>query len=108
VDFLGHRVTAAGISPLQSRVEVVQKFPRPVNAKQLMSFLGLINFYRHFLPHAAHVLKPLTDSLAGSQPSTLAWSDEMLSAFDSAKKNFVFVFCKNLFPLFVKKLYENI
>jgi cleavage and polyadenylation specificity factor subunit 1 len=86
VDFLGHRVAAGGISPVQSRVEAVQAFPRPANAKQLMSFLGLVNFYRRFLPSAARVLKPLMDSLASGQPSSLAWTDEMSAAFDEAKK----------------------
>jgi hypothetical protein len=45
VDFLGHRVTAAGISPLQSRVEAVQKFPRPENAKQLI--VKICRFFTH-------------------------------------------------------------
>jgi hypothetical protein len=30
-----------------------------------MSFLGMLNFYRRFLPQAAMVLKPLTDFMRG-------------------------------------------
>jgi hypothetical protein len=37
VDFLGHRVSQAGIAPLQSRVEAVRNFPKPATNKQLMS-----------------------------------------------------------------------
>jgi cleavage and polyadenylation specificity factor subunit 1 len=86
IEFLGHRVTAAGISPLQSRIEAVQNFPQPKDTKQLMSFLGLLNFYRRFLPQAAGVLRPLTDKLAGGQPAKLEWTDQMNSAFEKAKQ----------------------
>jgi Reverse transcriptase (RNA-dependent DNA polymerase)/RNase H-like domain found in reverse transcriptase len=86
VDFLGHRVTAAGISPLQSHVEAVANFPQPTTNKQLMSFLGMLNFYRRFLPRAASVLKPLTDSLLGGKAAAVNWDDQMLTAFAAAKK----------------------
>jgi Reverse transcriptase (RNA-dependent DNA polymerase)/RNase H-like domain found in reverse transcriptase len=86
VEFLGHWVTSAGISPLQSRVEVVANFPQPKTNKQMMSFLGMLNFYRRFLPRAAHVLKPLTDSLRGGQAAAAEWTDQMLAAFAAAKE----------------------
>jgi hypothetical protein len=55
--------------------------------KQLMSFLGMMNFYRRFLPRAAMVLKPLTDFMRGSAASVaVEWSLMMDSAFEVAKK----------------------
>jgi cleavage and polyadenylation specificity factor subunit 1 len=88
VEFLGHRVTSTGIAPLQSRVAVVEQFPQPKTMKQLMSFLGMLNFYRRFLPGAAKVLKPLTDSLKGSKAAGAAveWTEEKTAAFESAKQ----------------------
>jgi Reverse transcriptase (RNA-dependent DNA polymerase) len=65
LDFLGHRVSAEGISPLESRVAAVKSFPQPKNVRQMQSFLGMINFYRRFIPRAARILKPLTDSSKG-------------------------------------------
>jgi hypothetical protein len=65
IDFLGHRVSAAGVAPLPDHVEAVTKFPRPSTVKELQGFLGLVNFYRRFIPAAASILKPLTDSLKG-------------------------------------------
>jgi hypothetical protein len=86
IEFLGHQVTAAGISLLQSRIEEVENFPQPRYMKQLISILGLLNFYRKFLPQAAGVLKPLTDKLAGGQPAKLEWTEHMKVAFNRSKQ----------------------
>jgi hypothetical protein len=67
LDFLGHEVSAAGSRPLQDNVAAVLNFPQLQTVKQLQALLGLINFYRRFIPAAAPVLKPLTDCLRGNQ-----------------------------------------
>ncbi len=84
IDFLGHRVTADRVSPLPSHVKAVTDFPRPATVKELQGFLGLINFYRRFIPAAAAILKPLTDSLPGAD--RLTWSPEMQAAFEGSKE----------------------
>jgi hypothetical protein len=63
IEFLGHQVNSEGIAPLASQVQAVHEFKRPGTQKELQRFLGLVNFYRRFLPSAARVLLPLTDSL---------------------------------------------
>ncbi len=45
VDFLGHRITAEGASPLESHVAAVQDFPQPATVQGLQGFLGMVNFY---------------------------------------------------------------
>jgi Reverse transcriptase (RNA-dependent DNA polymerase) len=65
VDFLGHRVSAAGIAPLPKHVEALQLLLVPTDVKGLQQFLGLINFYRRFLPGIAATLLQLTDALRG-------------------------------------------
>ena len=45
---------------------------------------SLINFYRRFVPHAAAILKPLTDALVGS-PKLLSWTPAMSDSFHKAK-----------------------
>ena len=59
LEFLGHYVTSAGGQPLQSRVESITNFPRPRSNKSLQEYLGMLNFYRRFVPHAAAMLLPL-------------------------------------------------
>ena len=56
VDFLGHRVSAAGVSPLASKVAAVREFPRPESIKSLQVFLGMVNWYHRRIPHAGDIL----------------------------------------------------
>ena len=86
VDYLGHHVDAAGVSLLPSSVAAVKNFPQPVSTKQMMSFLGMLNFYQRFIPGAARMLKPLTDALKGKPQKELTWSEEMKTSFSRSKE----------------------
>ncbi len=65
-------------------MKALTDFPLPSDLKQLQRFLGLINFYRRFLPGIADTLQPLTDLLRGN-PKTLVWSESAAAAFGAAK-----------------------
>jgi len=81
-------VNAAGASPLPAYVEAVDAFPPPTTVKETQQFLGLINFYRRFLPGLAATLKPLTDALQGAKKGADAvpWSEDKAAAFLAAKR----------------------
>ena len=85
LEFLGHKVLKDGIEPLPEKVRAVNSFQTPTTVKSLQRFLGMVNFYRRFLPGIAGVLRPLTDALKGS-PRRLKWSTTMEEAFERAKK----------------------
>ena len=84
IDFLGHRVTAQGIAPLPERVEAIRRFPRPRDAKSLSEFLGVVNFYHRFIPHAAALMGPL-HNMSHAKGDKFLWSDQLQSAFDTTK-----------------------
>ena len=84
IDFLGHRVTAQGIAPLPERVEAIRRFPRPQDAKSLSEFLGVVNFYHRFIPHAASLMGPL-HNMSHAKGDKFLWSDQLQSAFDTTK-----------------------
>ena len=86
LDYLGHHVSASGIKPIMDKVAAIKKFPRPDTVRQLQTFLGMVNFYRRFLPKAAMVLKPLTDILKGEARGKLTWTVEMETAFQRGKE----------------------
>ena len=46
---------------------------------------GMVNFYRRFVPSAAHILQPLYQATAG-KPKQLQWTEENISAFERTKE----------------------
>jgi hypothetical protein len=89
LEYLGHKISAAGVLPLPSHVAAIQDFPRPSIIKELQAFLGMVNFYRRFLPSIARTLRPLTDALRGGRKGAdrLEWSAAMDAAFAAAKQS---------------------
>ena len=67
VEYLGHRISAKGLQPLPSKVRVIQEAPTPTEVSQLRSFLGLLGYYRRFLPDLATILPPLYELLKSSR-----------------------------------------
>lgn len=65
IEFLGHRLSASGIDPVEAKTDAILTFPEPSSFKELRRFLGLVNFYRRFIPHCASITQPLTDLLRG-------------------------------------------
>ena len=48
--YLGHLVNARGVMPLPNRVEAIAQVPPPQSKVALQRFLGMVNYYRRFLP----------------------------------------------------------
>ncbi|GFT47131.1 hypothetical protein TNCV_3747771 [Trichonephila clavipes] len=61
------QVSSEGISPLPDRVNAIQNFQiqKFKTLTQLRRFLEMYNFYRRFIPKAAHILAPLIKFLEG-------------------------------------------
>ena len=84
VTYLGHRVDAEGQHPLSDKLEAVREAPVPRNVSELRSFLGLLNYYRNFLPNLATVLHPLNELLQTKRK--WKWSSECNSAFQGSQE----------------------
>jgi hypothetical protein len=89
IRFLGHIVSASGIRPTPEKIEAITNFPRPETVKQLRQFLGLINFYRNFIPKVASHQAPLHAVLTPKTKSkaTINWTPEMAQAFTDCKQS---------------------
>ncbi|GFR69413.1 Pol polyprotein, partial [Elysia marginata] len=85
LDFLGHHVSADGISPLAERVVALRDSRAPQNRSSLQRFLGMINYYHRFLPGLAAILAPLHAQASG-KGQNIKWPKECQEAFDSAKE----------------------
>lgn len=76
VRFLGHIVDEAGISTDPSKIEGIVNMTSAdlmeadavtPSAKRVRSFLGMVNYYQHFLPNYSAIAKPLFSLLAGQK-----------------------------------------
>ncbi|BHF58389.1 hypothetical protein SprV_0100134100 [Sparganum proliferum] len=85
LDFLGHHVDQHGITPLLEKVQSILSFPVPKTLTQLRRLIGLLNYYRRFIPHYAATLANLTDLLK-SKAKPVELSPAAHSAFETAKK----------------------
>lgn len=89
VTFLGHTVDRNGVRPIGDRVKIINEYKPPVTVNDLRRFLGMLNFYRRFIPDAAQSQSLLADFLIGSKKkndkSTIKWTKDSLKAFELCK-----------------------
>jgi hypothetical protein len=85
LEILGHTISATGAAPMPDHAAEIKNCPPPQDIKQLQRFLGMVNFYRRFLPKCVQMLKPLTDLLKGGA-KTLEWTVSTQEAFQNAKR----------------------
>ena len=95
LNFLGYRVDGNGIVPLPRKLQAIADFPAPQKPKQLLGFLGAVNYYRRSLPKIedqlpATILHPLYQWATKKTPGRKfvdVWKEENLQHyFDLAKR----------------------
>jgi len=62
-DFLGLVIGRNGIRVDERKVKILRTWPKPESLTDLRSFLGLLQFFRRFIPAFAKVASPLTNLL---------------------------------------------
>ena len=60
IHYLGHLISADGISPLPDKLATIKNMPAPKDVKEIKQFLGLTGYYRKFVPRFADISRPLT------------------------------------------------
>ena len=85
VNYLGVRVGRGHITPNEDKVGSIRNLALPRTKKQLRSFLGLISFYRKFVPKMAELTAPLSDMLTKSVTEPLEWSSLSDKNFNTLK-----------------------
>ena len=99
VSFLGHVLSAKGISPNPEKVDKVRDWPIPKTSKEVHSFIGLASYYCRFIPNFAKWSKPLNalivppahqakvrcGEMKKSELTEFVWSKECQEGFDALK-----------------------
>ena len=84
IEFCGHEISQDGLHKSQKKIGAVVNAPHPENVSQVRSFIGLINYYQHFLPNLSTLLQPLNKLL--EKGSKWKWTPQCEEAFVQAKK----------------------
>jgi hypothetical protein len=85
-EFLGHTLSADGITMQTSKLKKVANFPVPSSTAEVHSFLGLTGYYRKFVKDYASIVGPLYDLIRHNYP--FSWSEERQKAFDTIVAKF--------------------
>lgn len=84
VSYLGHVIGHTGVRPDEKRVKAVRDYPAPKTTQELKGLLGLVGYYRRFIPNFSKMAKPLTELLKKNTP--YIWDDKTEKAFVTLKK----------------------
>jgi len=95
IDYLGFTINSQGTKPLATRIETVHNMSKPKDINGLR-FIGIINFYRRFIPNAASIQAPLHEYLTNTKKrdkscnpvicSPVIWNERLEKAFLECKQ----------------------
>lgn len=83
IEFLGHVISASGISPKVSRVNSIKLFRRPETKEEVRSFIGLTNYVGRFIPHFSSISAPLRELICIDKE--FEWTDRHEKSFQDLK-----------------------
>lgn len=115
VKFLGHIVDETGISTDPCKVDsiarmtyadLMEKDGVTPSQKRVRSFLGLINYYQHFIPKYSSIARPLFDLLSGQMKNSKGgwrrkrslqscklrpehWTEDQVRSFEGLKSSLI-------------------
>ncbi|TYK11985.1 reverse transcriptase [Cucumis melo var. makuwa] len=87
VVFLGHVVSAKGVSVDPQKVESIFNWERPTSATEVRNFLGLAGYYRRFIEDFSLLALPLTTLTRKNVK--FEWLDKCEQSFQELKKRLV-------------------
>lgn len=89
VTFLGYLLSEDGLQPNPERIQPIVNYKKPETVRDVRRLVGLVNWYRRFIPNAAELMAPLTNIIRDEGPTSMKkirWTDEAATAFESVKE----------------------
>ena len=84
IQYLGHLILVDGIQPLPEKLGSIAKMPAPKNPKEVKQFLGLVGYYRKFVPRFADISQVLTHLT--KKDIEFKWTPECKNCFQILKE----------------------
>ena len=81
--FFRNVLSKDGLSPDNTKVQLIKDWPVPTNHKELQSFLGTVNYLSRFLAFLSDLCAPLQSLL--KKDTQFAWTSVHQHAFDQIK-----------------------
>lgn len=102
LDFLAHEISSLGVRPSADRVKPIVDFPTPKTLQEAQQFIGMVNYYRRFVPKLSHFLTPIFDHITKFADSRKVkskkkkipkkdffWTSDCQKALESVKNSLV-------------------
>ena len=86
ISFLGHDIHQSELHPQEDKVAMIMELPIPKTKRKLRSFLGLVGYYRQYIPNFSTIAVPLTDLTRKGTPNAVKWEAPQDEAFQKLKK----------------------
>ena len=89
VEFLGHMVSAQGLWPMAAKIAAILALQPPTNLTELQALLGLVNYYRCYVPKFSDITAPLNQLIRkGVVWDEHTWQPEHQAALAAIKEAF--------------------
>jgi hypothetical protein len=100
VAFLGHVISAGGVSVDPGKVKNVLNWKLPTDVAEIRRFLGVASYYRRFIQDFSKVAKPMTRLL--EKGKVFKWTQDCQDSFEELKKRLTMALVLVLPDLFKK------
>jgi hypothetical protein len=87
VGFLGHVLSAGGVSVDPSKITSIMERKVPTNPTEVRAFLGLAGYYQKFVEGFSSIARPLTQLL--KKDKKFEWTEKCEQSFQELKKRLV-------------------
>lgn len=84
--YVGYIIDSDGVRPNPEKVSAMSDFPAPTSVKEVQRLLGLVGWYRRFIPDFSSITTPISDLLRKNNKGKFAWTKEADRAFAIVKE----------------------
>ena len=84
ITYLDHVISIKGTAPDGIKLASVTAYPTAHNSKEVKQFIGLSNYYHHFIPHYTEIAEPL-HCILNKISKNFNWTAEIDTSFSLLK-----------------------